>query len=427
MKRKRKAYSCQSVKTVRLEKLAVAHEGQEAWVGVDVAKDDLKAVLHWGEGQFERPWNVENPGEVKRFVNLLKELSAGRKLNIALEPTGTYGDVFRQAAFDVGLTVHRVSPKASHDYAEIFDGVPSQHDGKDAAIVAELCRLGKSAVWAWGRPKEVDEKIEYWVDRMDAYQRIQQVWVGRLEGRLARHWPEAGRLMKLTSRTLLEAVAEYGGPSGLAAEPKALEKIKRWGRGYLKPQKAEALLASAKGTAGVRQSTLDQRRLKDIAKAVLKARREVRLARKQLHRLAAHRPAIGGMGQVVGIGTACVLWAFLGDPHDYYCGQAYVKAMGLNLAVRSSGRWEGHLKISKRGFGIVRYWMYLAAMRQVKTEPVRSWYKAKRAKDGDQGGKALVAIMRRLGLALYPAARGVAFDVNRLVGGSRPVVAQGGQ
>jgi hypothetical protein len=59
------------------------------------------------------------------------------------------------------------------------------------------------------------------------------------------------------------------------------------------------------------------------------------------------------------------------------------------------------------------------------SKPVRSWYQAKRAKDDGKGGKALVAIMRRLGLALYPAARGVAFDVNRLVGGRGPAVVKG--
>ena len=37
---------------------------------------------------------------------------------------------------DAGIAVVRVSPKAAHDYAEVFDGVPSQHDGKDAAVVA---------------------------------------------------------------------------------------------------------------------------------------------------------------------------------------------------------------------------------------------------------------------------------------------------
>ena len=43
----------------------------------------------------------------------------------------------------------RVSNKASHNYAEIFDGVPSQHNGKDAAVVAELAGLGKAQPWEY--------------------------------------------------------------------------------------------------------------------------------------------------------------------------------------------------------------------------------------------------------------------------------------
>jgi transposase len=423
---KRKAYSCQSVKTVNLKKLLAGRESQDAWVGIDVAKDDLKAVLHWGEGQFERPWNVKNPDELRAFVEVLRELAVGRKLTVALEPSGTYGDAFRQAAGDAGLVVHRVNPKAAHDYAEIFDGVPSQHDGKDAALVAELCRQGKSAAWPWTRLAEVDEQIEYWVDRMDVHRQIHQTWVGRLEGRVARHWPEAGQLLKINSRTLLESLAEYGGPKWLVADEQAAGKLKGWGRGYLKPEKLQALLASARDTMGVRQSDLDRRRMREMARSALAARREVRLARRRLHALVRHRPAIQAMGEVVGIGTACVLWACLGDPRGYYCAGAYVKAMGLNLAERSSGRWKGHLKISKRGYGIVRYWMYLAALREVKKEPARSWYEAKRRKEGDKGGKGLVAIMRRLAYALQPVAHGEWFDASRMFGKRQAAMMKGG-
>jgi transposase len=422
---RRKAYSCQSVKTVRLEKVVVGRGGQAAWVGVDVAKEDMKAVLHWGEKQFERPWNVENPGELRAFVELLAELAVGRKLIVALEPSGTYGDALRQAAADAGLTVHRVSPKAAHDYAEIFDGVPSQHDGKDAAIVAELARQGKSVEWRWERPESVDEQIEYWMDRMDAHRRIYQVWIGRLEGRLARHWPEGGRLLKTGSRSMLEAMAAYGGPQWLAEDEQAGARLQRWSRGYLKPEKLQALLSSAKETLGVRQSDWDRRRMKDIAQSALAVRRERRQAKRRLKALARHRPAILAMGQVVGVATACVLWACLGDPRKYYCAGAYVKAMGLNLVERSSGKWKGRLKISKRGFGLVRYWLYLAALRAVKEEPARSWYEAKRGKDGEKGGRALVAIMRRLGYALHPVSRGLKFDVYRMFGKRRAAVVKG--
>jgi len=104
---------------------------------------------------------------------------------------------------------------------------------------------------------------------------------------------------------------------------------------------------------------------------------------------------------------------------------AYVKAMGLNLTERSSGTYKGKLKISKRGSSVVRYWMYLAALRLArKNSPVRPWYLRKKSKESDQAGKALVAIMRRLGLALYHvAASGEAFEPARLFPGRRRAAA----
>ena len=67
-----------------------------------------------------------------------------------MESSGTYGDPLRQALSDAGLEVQRVSAKAVKDQAETFDGVPSQHDGKDAAIIADLCAGAKGGRGGWG-------------------------------------------------------------------------------------------------------------------------------------------------------------------------------------------------------------------------------------------------------------------------------------
>ncbi len=53
-------------------------------------------------------------------------------------------------------------------------------------------------------------------------------------------------------------------------------------------------------------------------------------------------------GKVVGVPTACVLWTSTGDPRKYHAAAAYRKAMGLNLVERSSGKYKGRLRISKR-------------------------------------------------------------------------------
>lgn len=58
-----------------------------------------------------------------------------KRVEVASEPTGTYGDALNYQMHLAGLALYRVSPKKTHDAAELFDGVPSQHDGKDATLV----------------------------------------------------------------------------------------------------------------------------------------------------------------------------------------------------------------------------------------------------------------------------------------------------
>ena len=154
------------------------------------------------------------------MVSLVKRMSAGRKLVVAMESSGTYGDCLRQALADNDIKVQRVSSKAAHDYAEVFDGVPSQHDGKDAAVVAELAALGKAMPWEYQPADAWEQELAYWVEWMVAHRQTLTIWQGRLEGLVARHWPEATQVLKLSSATLLRALKHYGSPQALAADPK---------------------------------------------------------------------------------------------------------------------------------------------------------------------------------------------------------------
>jgi transposase len=186
----------------------------------------------------------------------------------------------------------------------------------------------------------------------------------------------------------------------------------------LQRTKIEQLIVSAVRTAGTRQGPRDVQRLQQFAALALAARRETRKARRRLTVLAANSAILQRQAAVVGAATACVLWVALGDPSDYPCGAAYRKAMGLNLKERSSGRYQGQLKITKRGPSIVRRWLYFAAMRRVQAAPVRAWYEAKKARDKDQGKGALMAVMRKLALALHAVgARGEPFEAWRLFPG----------
>ncbi len=227
---KNKAYRAVDVNGINL--MACLQERQETVVhaGLDVGKDFIFCTLRWGAADFDRPWRVRNPSEVLRLAELLREVGQGRGLLVALEPTGTYGDALRQALQRAGLTVHRVSPKQASDYAEVFDGVPSQHDGKDAAVVAELAAQGRSWPWPLPQPTEVEQELAYQVDWMDGQRRQMMQWCGRVEALLSRHWLEATGIVPLCSGTLLHCLAEYGGPQRLAAAPNAVQRLQGWGK-----------------------------------------------------------------------------------------------------------------------------------------------------------------------------------------------------
>src|SRR5262249_23313236 len=105
--------------------------------------------------------------------------------------------------------------------------------------------------------------------------------------------------------------------------------------------------------------------------------------------------------------------------------------MGLNLTERSSGIYQGKLKISKRGHPRPRKWLYFAALRLVKQAGVAPWYQAKKGRDGQQAKRALVGLMRKLVPALYRiAVTGAAFEAGEIFfagGGGAKDTGRGGE
>jgi transposase len=420
--KRRSPYSVVDVKGVSVESIVQVRSGQPCHVGTDVAKHEAVLCLYWPDGTFDRPWRVRLPGEVGLVTQKLVRLKAHCPLVLAMESSGTYGDVLRQAAADAGIEVRRVSGVAVRGHAEAFDGVPSQHDGKDAAVIAELSAQGKGAAWAWQQPRgEQDQAMRYWVRRLDGLQRIKQIYCGKLEALLARHWPEAQRVLKRANGTLSRALARWATPAALAADPAAAEVLANIGGRWLKPEKIAALLEAARNTVGVRTSDWTAREMREVAQAIVDLRRQIAAARRALRKLAADHQPIQAQAAAVGLATACVLHVCLGDVRNYPNAGAYRKAMGLNLKEHSSGTYRGKLMISKRGQRLTRKWLYFSALRLMQSSAgVRRWVAGKKRRDGGKAKRAVIGVMRRLAMAAYQVgARGVAFDAGRLFSGSR--------
>ncbi len=417
---KKRAYRSIAMKNVNLNGIIAELAEGETWVGLDIAKEEVVVVIRDNSGAFGRPWKVKLPLEARQLADLLLKVSSDRKMVVAMESTGTYGDALRQVMLDAKLDVHQVSGKACSDYSEVFDGVPSSHDGKDAAIIAELASIGKSWPWPLKEREEWEAAMGCQVAWMDTQQDIKQLWLGKLEALVARHWPEATRILALTSMTLLRVLAHYGGPRGLAKASGAEQQLRKWGGPFLAAAKIKRLVESGETTIGMRMDRATAEMIKRFAQEALQAEKEIAAVKRFLKELTEKDAHLKQQAEIVGTTTACVLHSIFGNPLRYHCGEAYRKAMGLNLKERSSGKYKGKLKITKRGPSMGRRWLYFAAMRLIQTPALKGWYEAKKHKNKEKALIVIVAMMRKLPLVLHAVARGEPFDINRVFPG-RPL------
>lgn len=425
---KKRTYRRQPIKSVSVELVMQKLGGHRRMVfAVDAAKTNMVAAL-WNpaaEHEHRTLWTVswKQPGEQSEVGALLRGLQqAGVSIEAAMEPSGSYGDCLRVLLGELGIEVFRVSPLKTSKAAELYDGVPSLHDAKSAQIVAELHQQGRSR--RWPLDSEQERELGSTIATMDMYRGERQREVNRLEALLARHWPELLELMELGCATQWTLLAEFGGPSQVAAEPeRALQVLQHKSQGMLKPEVAQAVVASAQRSIGLRPIAAEVQLLQELCSRALTTLRAYQKAVRRLRALSKRDRAAVMMAKTVGQATAAVLLHDIGSPEQFGCARAYLKAAGLNLREKSSGKYQGQLKLTKRGPSRARRYLWLAALRWMQSEPVvRAYYAQKVARSAGRKAPAVVALMRKLAKGLYASVcSGQPFDSARLFDVSRLV------
>jgi transposase len=412
---KKRAYRSVSVKEVEAVLLAEELGSGRVALGVDVAKEKFMGAFMCETREVVQTIRWKSPGELGDLMALLGKVGGPGRIEVALEPSGTYGDCLRARLESAGYRVFKVSPKRCHDAAELYDGVPSKHDAKDSAIIAKLHLDGVSRRWAV--ESEYRRDLAARLEVLEVHQQQLLRNVCRLEAKLARYWPELPKLLVLGSATLLALLEEFGGPEEVRSNPSgALATMARVGRCHLTREKREAVLEAAQVSIGQAMTGGEREGLRELAREANRNRLAVHASREVVEQLSKADPALERVGQVVGKVTAACLEVGLGSAADYPNAASYEKAAGLNLKERSSGEHKGQLRITKRGPSMVRRNLYLAVLRLIQTEPrFRAWHAAKVQRMGGESKKrSVVALMRKLLRALWHVGRGQEFDASRL-------------
>ena len=411
---KKHRYSATDIKHVHWARLAEQTVSQELVLGVDAAKVDFFGVLMGSDLSVYATLKWKHPLQTRALSEHLVQGLGVERLAVVMEPSGTYADALCHYLADQGIAIHRVSPKRVHDAAEVYDGVPSLHDAKAAYIIARLHLDGGSRPWEPLAQSRRDHQAL--VAELDLYKDQHQRNLNRLEALLSRHWPEAGSILDLGRVSLLALLADYGDPANIGAEVKSAGQLLRHrGRGMLRQARVERLLDSAQDTLGVACTEGERHLIQVVASELLRSHQQIKAIEQRIGQQVEADATLTRVASVTGPATSLVLEATLGSPLDYPNAGSYLKAMGLNLKERSSGRHKGQLKITKRGPSLARKYQYFVALRWLYKDPIiAGWYHNKVRRDGRLKAKAIIAIMRKLALALWYVARGEAFDSRKL-------------
>ena len=313
---KKRTYRKIAVKEVDVAVVAAELGSGRAVFAIDVAKVDMVATIVAGDGRVVRTVCWKNPGENGLVLQLLSGLRrAGLSVEAVMESSGTYGDVLRHQLLEHGVPVYRVSGKRTHDAAEVYDGVPSLHDAKSAAIIAKL-HLDRAST-PWGPLSEEKRELKAAIATMDLYREQHQRLIHSLESSLARYWPELTEHLELSSATLVALLARVGGPHDVAG---AIEQSRRllhgMSHGLMSAETIEAVLQSAASSAGVRLLAQERVALMTLAAEAHRALKEFKKAKLAVERLSTSGAA-QRLAPTTGKATAAVLVADVGVPLDY--------------------------------------------------------------------------------------------------------------
>ncbi len=383
-------------------------------IGCDAAKFDWRAAVVDSKRVVLAVISFSMPNDLEQILKVFSKLrDLGREVCVVAEVTGTYSEPFADAVRAAGFPMHAVNASHVKRYGEIYDGVPSSHDSKSACVIATLHIVRPAP--AWRVLSDSQRVMRAYACEVDLLQREIMKWRNQLEAQLALFWPELPRQLPLNRTCLRKLLIEYGCADAVRQDPKgAAQLLKRVGKGGLKADKLERIIEDAKSSQGRVPLPEEVALIQFFARRLDAAEERIKLVEKRFLKQSVEIGIAPTLSKRIGKVTAAMLYALGADFAHFPNARALLKYLGLNLTERSSGTHKGKLKISKRGSGKARRWLYLAALRLKKSDPVAcAWVELKASRSGCKM-KAIIALMRKLVTALPHLARGHAYDPAKL-------------
>lgn len=393
-------------------------------IGIDVAKNlHVAAADTAGVARTPKPLPFKNTRSgfesLETWMQQLQARSGATRLVVALEPTGHYGKPLVEWLTSKGHEVRLASPLHTKRAKELLDGSPRKTDAKDAAVIADLARDGKTRPWVV--LSEPFQALRYLVTLRHRLVEQRAAGFNQLHRVMDLLFPELLSLFRdFRSKTLRALLRLAPTPRNIVAlgSERIAELFKHCGRGRVASSKALAVHEAARTSVGVQSGhsalcfelgmLLDQVDALDTQISQVEAQMAASLREVEY---AEHLLAIPEVGAV----TAAILCGELGDLKNYAHPEQVLKMAGLSLHEQSSGQLKGRDHLTKRGRPRLRQAIHLVVLRMVKQgKALHAWFSAHKEKKA--GASLLVVAARKLLRAIFVSVKKeVPFQLERFV------------
>ncbi|MDQ0876094.1 transposase [Paenibacillus sp. V4I3] len=339
-------------------------------IGIDIAKEKhaAQAINFRGIVLTKRPILFSNDLAgfelLEHSIRNLQKMHGMNDFVVGMESTGHYWFNLANWLVDQGIDVALVNPMTTKRNKENRDNSPSKNDPKDALVIADAVSRGFYTPFS---PKDeafrrirvmvtnrehwvvksgrIKNRIHRWLDiRFPEYrQAFDDIFSDRSLASL-RRFPAPSDLLQLTPEQMVQIWGEYmARPGGVRGTNKALE--------------LQSLARHSVGDTTALEE--DKWELRHLIEEYERIRRIIDEADEMIEKIL---PEIPCSDLVRSVGTSvpatAAILAFGGDLRKLSHGNQLLRKAGLNLAERSSGKYKGQIKLTKRGNSLLRKHLY---------------------------------------------------------------------
>jgi len=353
---------------------------QTAVVGIDIAKDVHAAQITDFRKRALTSRHLSFSNDIHGFEKLLgwiQKVQSKHGLTsaiVGLEPTGHYWFNLANWLLERQIPVVLVNPVATHRTKENRDNSPSKNDPKDALVIADLVNDGNYTEYQpqaqeFERLKALMSHREFLVDRSVSVQNRITRWIDL-------YFPEFRKVFeKWTDPRPIATLKAFPLPSDLKGRS-VEEVVQGWydngmqrAGGVKGRAKAAMLLRVAASSIGDTRTPEEAReQIADLTEDYERIQKKLKEFEQRIRALLRDIPLAQQLRTIPGLGPIIIaaLLGCAGDLRLYKHGRQFLRRAGLNLAERKSGKYQGQIKISKRGDSMLRKYLYMGMLPLIK-------------------------------------------------------------